>query len=33
MPVTYLYKICIILNISADYIIGLTDELKPYKNK
>lgn len=33
MPITYLYKICVILNISADYIIGLTDEMKPYKNK
>lgn len=25
MPVTYLPKICKILNVSADYILGLTD--------
>ena len=25
MPVTYLSKICKILNVSADYILGLTD--------
>ena len=28
MPITHLYKICLYLNISADYIIGLTDEMK-----
>ncbi len=28
MPVTYLPKICKILNISADYILGFTDEMK-----
>lgn len=33
MPITYLYNICQILNISADYIVGLTDEMKSYKNK
>lgn len=32
MPVTYLKKICEYLNISADYILGLTDEKKSYKN-
>ncbi len=31
MPVTYLKKICEYLNISADYILGLTDEKKSYK--
>lgn len=33
MPITYLYKICVILDISADFIVGLTDEIKSYKNK
>ncbi len=33
MPITYLPKICTYLNISADYIIGLTDEMKSYKKK
>lgn len=28
MPVTYLPKICKILNVSADYILGLTDNPK-----
>lgn len=28
MPVTYLNKICEYLDVSADYIIGLTDEVK-----
>ena len=28
MPVTYLPKICKILNVSADYILGLTDNRK-----
>ncbi len=34
MPITYLDKICKFLNISADYIIGLTDIMKecPKKN-
>ena len=31
MPVTYLKKICEYLDVSADYIIGLTDERKSYK--
>lgn len=31
MPITYLPKICLILNISADYIVGLIDEMKPSK--
>ena len=31
MPITYLYKICKELDISADYILGLTDEIKSYK--
>ena len=31
MPITYLKKICIALNISADYILGLTKEIKSYK--
>lgn len=29
MPITYLGKICIYLNVSADYIIGLTNEMLP----
>ena len=33
MPITYLKKICEYLDISADYIIGLTDEQKSYKDK
>ncbi len=33
MPITYLPKICTYLNISADYILGLTDEMKSYKKK
>lgn len=33
MPITYLDKICVSLDISADYIIGLTEEVKSYKNK
>ena len=32
MPVTYLYKICIDLNISADYILGLSDEMNIRSN-
>lgn len=31
MPITYLKPICITLNISADYIIGLTNIMKSYK--
>lgn len=33
MPVTHLKKICIALNISADYILALTNEIKSYKQK
>lgn len=32
MPISYLAKICKYLNISSDYIIGLTDEMKPISN-
>lgn len=32
MPVTYLPGICRYLNISADYILGLTDEIKSYSD-
>lgn len=31
MPITHLYKICIALDISADYILGLNNEIKSYK--
>lgn len=31
MPITYLKKICIALNISADYILGLTNKIESYK--
>lgn len=31
MPITYLPKICRYLNVSADYIIGLINEMKPLK--
>jgi len=31
MPITYLKKICIALDISSDYIIGLTTKIKSYK--
>lgn len=31
MPITHLKKICIALDISADYILGLTKEIKSYK--
>jgi transcriptional regulator with XRE-family HTH domain len=31
MPITYLAELCKILDVSADYIIGLTDEMKPLK--
>ena len=33
MPVTYLIKICQFLDISADYILGLNDEIKSFKEK
>lgn len=35
MPITYLPKICKILNVSADYILGLTDnkELNTNSNR
>ena len=31
MPITYLPKICEYLDISADYILGLIDEMISYK--
>ena len=31
MPITHLKDICVALDISADYILGLTKELKTYK--
>ena len=31
MPITYLPKICEYLNVSADYILGLTDDMMSYK--
>ena len=31
MPITYLPKICEYLDISADYLLGLTDEMISYK--
>lgn len=33
MPVTYLAKICEYLDVSADYIIGLTNDMKSYKEE
>lgn len=33
MPVTYLPKICKYLNVSADYILGLINEMKPLKKE
>ena len=33
MPITYLYKICLVLNVSADYILCLTDELTTHNKK
>lgn len=33
MPVTYLPKICKILEVSSDYILGLTNKKEPYPNK
>ena len=29
MPITYLADICRYMNVSADYILGLTNEMKP----
>jgi len=31
MPITYLKKICQYLDVSADYIIGLTKEQKTFR--
>lgn len=31
MPITYLKAICIALDISANYIIGLTNKIESYK--
>ncbi len=33
MPITYLAKICKYFDVSADYILGLTDEMISYKEK
>ena len=33
MPITYLIKICKYLNVSADYILGFTDEMKEIEQK
>lgn len=33
MPITMLPKICKILNISSDYILGLTNVKEPYPRK
>ena len=33
MPITYLNKICVAIDISADYIEGLTNSMKSYKWK
>ena len=33
MPVTYLAEICRYLNVSADYILGLTDDIKELKKE
>lgn len=33
MPVTYLANICKILDVSADYILGLTNEMVSYKKE
>ena len=31
LPVNYLYTLCEIYNISADYLLGLSDEPRPLK--
>lgn len=33
MPITYLKDICLYLNVSSDYLIGLTDEMLPIIKK
>lgn len=33
MPITYLASICRVLDISADYILGLTNEMVSYDSK
>lgn len=33
MPIIYLAKICEYLDVSADYIVGLTNEMKSYKSE
>lgn len=33
MPITYLAHICRILDISADYILGLSDQMISYEKK
>ncbi len=33
MPITYLANICRILDVSADYLLGLTDTMISYKMK
>ena len=33
MPITYLANICKILNVSADYILGLTDTMESLQNE
>lgn len=33
MPITYLPKLCEFFDLSADYILGLTDEMVSFKNR
>lgn len=33
MPINHLIKLAKLYNTSTDYILGLTDETKPYKHK
>lgn len=33
MPITYLKDICLYLDVSSDYLIGLTDEMKSLDKK